>query len=430
MKFSYLYLLTLFAIAPFTTEAVTVHDNLTNQLESTLSELDQRDQFSGAVLVAHHGEPLYFKVVGKESKEYGEQIKRNTKFNLGSASSLFPIIAVCQLIDKGLLKLNDPINQFINAKFLPKVNLSNIQVIHLLTGTSGLGDFYKNEMRGGLSLWERSNKSLYTTVNDYLHLARTETSNFTPGSQYRKSSTAILLLAAIVEDITKQDFYKYVDENIFEFAGMNETNFYTLSSPVSNIATGYEKKGNYWANNFFTRADRGSPAFGCYSTAEDLLKLFRAFYDLRLVGKELHDKILTPYLALSNPTASHSGVGPSNSYQGMLFELTYPNNDTPSTPSDTKLNPEGIKDLPSHHYIAALNSESNGLSVTIDLIEPTGYQTIVLSNYGNISTRAKESPSMRIATKVRRYLFNSIRNGSVKQPVTQLPPLPVIETHF
>jgi CubicO group peptidase (beta-lactamase class C family) len=77
---------------------------------------------------------------GHAEKNFCGPNKLDTKFNLGSMNKMFTSVAIAQLIQAGKLSYDDTL-----AKVLPdypnKQNAEKITIHHLLTHTSGLGDF-------------------------------------------------------------------------------------------------------------------------------------------------------------------------------------------------------------------------------------------------------------------------------------------------
>lgn len=381
-----------------------------HHVRAAINALELKDLFSGSVLIAKEDQIIYTDAFGYASKEYQIQNTLDTKFDLGYASSLFTLVAICQLIDQNKLHLSDPINQYISARLLPKVNLSQIQIIHLLTASSGLGDFYEAHPRGGISLWDRSNKALYTTIRSYLQLISHEHLQFSPGHNILPSSTALLLLGAIIEAVTGESFYAYIDKHIFGPSKMHSSGYYLLSTPVNHIATGYAQASGQWENNFFTRADRGSPASGAYTTVHDLWQFFQMLNNHSLITQKLYHMIFTPFMVLKKPYFSQTGIGPSMTYQGLLFTLSYltstsmEQSDEPAT-----LQMNGIQTPRSAISCANIASHEKYSSVNIDYLEPGGYLTIVLCNYGDLGSGYSDSPAISVASKIRRLILNSYR---------------------
>ena len=87
-----------------------------------------------------------------------------------------------------------------------------------------------------------------------------------------------MVLGAIVEKVSGEDYYKYVREHIYKPAGMKDTDSYELDAPVPNRAVGYTREsphgpapGGGRRNNLYITFVKGSPAGGGYSTVDDML---------------------------------------------------------------------------------------------------------------------------------------------------------------
>jgi CubicO group peptidase (beta-lactamase class C family) len=97
-------------------------------------------------------------------------------------------------------------------------------------------------------------------------------------------------LGAIVEKVTGQGYYDYVQDNICKPAGMANTGFYAMDEPVPNLAIGYFREYGeddiVTKNNIFLHALRGSSAGGGYSTIDDLLKFDTVLKTNKLVSEQ------------------------------------------------------------------------------------------------------------------------------------------------
>ncbi|MFC1564868.1 serine hydrolase domain-containing protein, partial [candidate division KSB1 bacterium] len=150
------------------------------------------------------------------------------------------------------------------------------------------------------------------------------------------SNTGMLLLGAIIEKVTGQDYYAHIQENICRPAGMNNTGFYEMDLPVPNLAIGYEKEYTeageiLWRNNIFDHSLKGGPAGGGFSTVEDLLKFAAAFESDELISKESRELLTTPKRELKSTFYGYgfnvqqkNGVryyGHSGGFKGISAEL-------------------------------------------------------------------------------------------------------------
>src|SRR5215210_7088399 len=97
-----------------------------------------QDLFSGAVLITRGATRSYARAYGYASRAWGVPNTLDTRFDTASVTKLFTAIATLQLIDRGLLTFDTPVVERLG---LEGTSLSKeINVLHLLTHTSGIGD--------------------------------------------------------------------------------------------------------------------------------------------------------------------------------------------------------------------------------------------------------------------------------------------------
>jgi CubicO group peptidase (beta-lactamase class C family) len=230
------------------------------------------DTFSGVVLLAKDGKPVFRQAYGMA--DLGLKVPNNpeTKFNLGSINKLFTRISIEQLVFDGKLAFEDTV-----AKWLPdypdKEVAAKVTVRQLVDMRSGLGDFFGPEFGA-------TAKDRLLTPRDYFPLFAGKPLQFEPGSGQRYSNAGYIVLGAIVEAASGQNYYDYVREHIYKPAGMASTDSWELDVPVPNRAVGYTldgprgpAPGGGRRNNLFLTSFKGSPAGGGYSTVDDLLRL-------------------------------------------------------------------------------------------------------------------------------------------------------------
>ena len=108
-----------------------------------------------------------------------------------------------------------------------------------------------------------------------------------------------MLLGAIVEKVSGQNYFDYVRKHIYKPAGMSHTDAYSLDHDTPNLATGYTRmSGDDFLgdagphNNIFMHVMRGGPAGGGYSTVEDLTRFSEALLSGKLLDKTHVDLLL------------------------------------------------------------------------------------------------------------------------------------------
>ncbi|MEE8169821.1 MAG: serine hydrolase, partial [Phycisphaerae bacterium] len=270
---------------------------MATRLGKFMDKAAKQDRFSGAVLVARDGKPLFQKAYGLASKRFNVPNRIDTKFNLGSMNKMFTGVAICQLAEQGKLSFDDFV--ITHLPDYPNREIAEKVTIHqLLTHTSGLGSY-----------WNERFEATWTglrTVEDLLPLFADEPLGFEPGSQFGYSNAGPVVLGLIIERISGQSYYDYVREHVFKPAGMTDTDSYEMDRPVPNLAIGYTNLGPDHAredgprrNNLFMHTIKGGPAGGGFSTVGDMLKFSLALQGHRLLGPKYTDILLTGKTAMA-----------------------------------------------------------------------------------------------------------------------------------
>lgn len=243
---------------------------LVEALRADLNARATADEFSGVVLVAKGPTVLFHDAYGLADRAKKVLNRTDTKFNLGSINKTFTQIAIHQLAKAGKLSLTDTIGTFL-PDYPNTEAASQVTVQHLLDMTSGIGDFFGPR-------YDATPKEKIRSIGDYLPLFADQPVEFAPGSGNRYSNGGYIVLGAIIETVSGQDYYTYVREHIFKPAGMLATDSYPRDAGTPNLALGYTRRAGVGERvlNFDTLPGRGSSAGGGYSTAEDMLKYVRA----------------------------------------------------------------------------------------------------------------------------------------------------------
>jgi CubicO group peptidase (beta-lactamase class C family) len=251
------------------------------ELDAFLDRLAEAEVFSGTVLLARDGKVLFEAARGLADRNHGVPMRLDSRLNLGSIDKMFTAVVIGQLVDEGKLSFQDPVSKYLGGKGWTKADLSKVRLEHLLSHTSGLGNYFNPTYR-------RMARQLLRTVDDYKPLAAEETLAFEPGTNGQYSNTGFLLAGAVIEAATGRDYFDVVRERIYGRAGMANSDSYDVDLVVPNLAVGYSKErtasGVRWRSNTFEHVIRGGPAGGGYSTARDLLAFAEALREGRLLS--------------------------------------------------------------------------------------------------------------------------------------------------
>lgn len=253
---------------------------LVRKLTKSVDSLARLGQFSGVVVLAKSGVPVYQSAHGLADRERGIANDLETAFNLGSINKAFTQIAIHQLYDAGKLDFDSPL-----AKFWPDYPnqevARRITIRQLVRHTSGIGGNIFDAPAGG-------KRNDIRRLADYLPLFVNEPLQFEPGSRNSYSNAGYVVLGLLVERLSGQDYYSYVRDHVFLPAGMTRTGSFAVDSLPPNTAIGYTR-GREDApssapvhSNASELPGRGSSAGGGYSTAGDLLKFLKALREHRI----------------------------------------------------------------------------------------------------------------------------------------------------
>lgn len=236
------------------------------------------DRFSGAILIAKHGEILLERAWGKADRERDAAVTVDTQFRLGSMNKMFTAVAILQLVQAGKVKLDEPMATYI-PDYPNKDLASKVTVRHLLTHTGGTGNIFGREFN--------ENRTTLKEHGDYLKLFGSRAQDATGVGTFRYSNYGFVLLGAITEKVTGQSYYEYVERNVFKPAGMAFTASLSETDVVPGRAVGYMWRDGKWVTNEHTLPWRGMAAGGGYSTVRDLLRFATALQSGKLVSPEL-----------------------------------------------------------------------------------------------------------------------------------------------
>lgn len=274
--------------------------------QQKLKRMSERDEFSGAVLIAKDGVPLMRNAYGEASKEFGVANTLETKFNIGSINKSFTGMAIAQLLESGKIGLQDKIGKYLPD--LPEGWGDKITIWHLLTMRSGLGHYWN-------AAW-RSKFAEIKTVDQLMEVVVDGQLAFEPGTRQQYSNSGYVVLGAIIERVTGDSYYDYVRDHIYIPAGMRNTDSYELDQIVPNVARGYTAnrsenpyRGNDLQNNLFMHSVIGSPAGGGYSTVDDLNSYVEALKSDRLAARRYTNMALGMFDDPDNADRRPPGIG-------------------------------------------------------------------------------------------------------------------------
>ena len=252
---------------------------LTAVLDPYLTGLD-RDQFSGVVLIARDGKPVFEKAYGLAVRERSLENTPATRFNIGSINKPFTRVAIAQLMAQGKLALSDTIGKILPDHPNPKAHAATVDQLQ--------------DHRGGIAnifgpAFDRMPKTDLQSNADYYRLVASQPLTFAPGTGQQYCNGCYVVLGAMIERISGMRFEDYMIRHVFQPAGMSRAGF--LSANDAEVAVGYTRRGSRpgggVGHNRELHGERGSAAGGAYATAADLLAFDNGLREGRLLDRRM-----------------------------------------------------------------------------------------------------------------------------------------------
>lgn len=272
--------------------------SINKELHQYIENLSGNHFFSGNVLIAKNGGILFQQSYGKASKEFDVPNNKETKFIIGSINKMFTAVAMLQLYEQRKIALDEPLSKYLPGVLRTEVE-NRITINHLLTHTSGLGDFlFTNKIME----FSRSN---YRSISDYLPFLANDTLRFEPGTKWFYSNAGFLLLGAVIEKVSGLSYEDYVSQNIFAPAAMHSSGFPELDLVPERLASHYEKEfisgKTRFRNDRYSQPAKGTPAGGGVSTTTDLFYFTQALISNKLMHYDLTREMITAKPEYNSP---------------------------------------------------------------------------------------------------------------------------------
>lgn len=187
-------------------------------------------RFQGSALVTRHGEVVHESHTGMADERAGRANAADTRYRLGSIGKPLTATAILQLRDAGLLDVDDSV-----ARHLPDWDwepAERVTLRQLLSHTSGVPRSVFDYVSGGIT-------RTYT-LDGLMRALRRARLEFEPGAQWQYSNAGYTILAAVIEEVSGQDYHAYLKQHVFAPAGMTETHIDIPAEAHELDAQGYQ----------------------------------------------------------------------------------------------------------------------------------------------------------------------------------------------
>ena len=328
-----------------------------NKLDSTLQSWVDSEKYAGIVnLTYSKGKVAHFKAFGYKDLDTKALMTTDTIFRIYSMTKPVVSVAIMQLVEKGEIKLDTPITDFIpefkkltvyaDASYQsPRVPIT---LKHLLTHTAGFSygwtdhpvdlaykkiDLLRNNIKSSDNFIKRVSKAPLI---------------YHPGEKWHYS-IATDIVGIIVERISNMSLENYLKQNLFIPLGMKDTGFSLSRSKKNRFCTNYRNvegqlkvEDSFKNSHYYNFKHYHSGGGGLLSTAEDYLKFAQmllnggTYNGKRYLKRETIELMTRNHLLdileePSDPWSEHSFELDDTNF-GLGFKLTVITNPKDGTP--------------------------------------------------------------------------------------------------
>ncbi len=285
-------------------------------LDQWFETLIKEERFNGVVLIAKDGEKLLSKGYGFSDHQRTNRLTEQSSLRLASVSKQFTAAGIMLLHENNRLDYDDLV-----TKYLPDFPYQGVTIRHLLNQTSGVPDIYQ-----ALENIDIEGIPLLTNQLVLDLLIKEKIPAVTaPNEVYQYCNTNYILLAHLIETITEKTFEDYMQTELFEPLGMENTRVWNRNSKE----TGFKNKADDF-ELFNGKTTLLEPTFydgvagdgAVFSSIEDLLKWDQFWYENPLVSPpNLAEAFQKP--TLNNGEKSDYGFGWMVTDNGMWHNGTW-----------------------------------------------------------------------------------------------------------
>jgi D-alanyl-D-alanine carboxypeptidase len=227
-----------------------------------------------------------------------------TKFGMASGSKAFTAAGILRLVEDGAFSLDTKANELIGDYRVHDA----ITIGQILTHSSGIRDYFDEEtMDDYEELWKDRPSYGMREPEDFLPLFVGLPGKFEPGERFGYSNSGYVLLAYIIERITREPFPDHIRKAVFEKCGMASTGYFRLDAP--DTATGYIREGDSYRSNIYSIPPIGGGDGGCYTNGEDMNRFWRALASGALLRPEGTAAMLAIQVAETGDEKDRYGLG-------------------------------------------------------------------------------------------------------------------------
>ncbi len=312
--------------------------NLPAQIPERTKAFVENHTVAGIVtMVLKNGKVVEFDAEGMADIEAGKPMKKDTIFQIMSMTKPFTAVGIMMLVEEGKLALRDPVEHYLpefrdlrvvatSGPEAAKAGVPNhaITIRDLMTHTAGIFDAPPADIKD-------YNQRMDIPLAELMKTFGRQPLLFQPGTHWSYSSPGIDILGRIIEVCSGQKYEDFIASRILKPLGMKDSFYFPDAAAIPRIAMVYEGHNGTLHRSPGTilggdpakhreGAKYPAPAWGLYSTAEDLSH----FYQMMLNGGTYEGRRYISKFTVDLMTQVHTGdLEPSGWLGGSGYGLAW-----------------------------------------------------------------------------------------------------------
>jgi D-alanyl-D-alanine carboxypeptidase len=204
---------------------------LAARLDSIAADYVREAPVAGlTVAVVSRGDTLLLKGYGARDRDKQLPAEAGTVYRLASITKQFTAAAVMRLVERGAVKLEDPI-----TKYLPQyAQWKDVTVRQLLNHTSGIKSYTSS------AEW-RSHRGEELAPGAILKFVEKDSFDFKPGSEFRYNNSGYMLLGLLIEQVAKQPYATHLQREFFGPLGLRSATYCPSEPTDAAYAVAYSR---------------------------------------------------------------------------------------------------------------------------------------------------------------------------------------------
>ena len=284
--------------------------NFTKARKNIVMQVDSNRIPSISIAVVHKNQIIWEESFGYADREAKRRATVHTPYYIASVTKLMTATCILQLLKEKKIALDEPANTYLNAKLnSTSWDASGITVRRLLQHTSGLTTFNLVYPAGS-----SGQPGMVTAIDRYAMPF------WKPGTRFDYSNMGYTVLAKLIEDRSGKSFAAYLQQHVFDPAGMRDS-YLARDDSYSEGAKRYIGDPARTLAPFSITASTG--ASGVFSSVHDLAMLAMQFLKTKtgLLTSGLIDTL--KFASLETAPSQHGiAVGRQDDYFGYTGWLS------------------------------------------------------------------------------------------------------------